>query len=65
MALYRDKITMEATGEIWIEEESPIFLQLKDMKIETVGSVSFNVISIMSLLTDPFWQTKSATDHLL
>jgi len=29
-ALYRDKITMEAAGEIWIEEESPIFNQMKD-----------------------------------
>ena len=29
MALYRDKLTMESAGEIWIEEESPIYLQMK------------------------------------
>ncbi|CAG5091099.1 Oidioi.mRNA.OKI2018_I69.PAR.g12854.t2.cds [Oikopleura dioica] len=28
-ALYRDKVTIEATGEIWIEEESPIFINSK------------------------------------
>merc|ERR1712062_839100 len=42
IALYRDKLTMEAAGEIWIEEESPIYLNMKsettsmsEVKLET------------------------------
>ena len=39
LALYRDKVTMEAAGEIWIEEESPIYSQMKDTTSVTAVEV--------------------------
>ena len=47
-ALYRDKITMEAAGEIWIEEESPIFNQMKDNT--SVTAVEVKVSSHRNLI---------------
>ena len=43
LALYRDKITMEAAGEIWIEEESPIYSQMKDTTSVTAVEVKVSL----------------------
>ena len=43
MALYRDKVTMESAGEIWIEEESPIYLQMKSEAASKVEPLSKSV----------------------
>lgn len=40
VALYRDKITMEAAGEIWIEEESPVFLNKQAVSLEPAVSLT-------------------------
>jgi len=37
ISLYRDKITMESAGEIWIEEESPVYLQIKENSPQNVS----------------------------
>ena len=44
-SLYRDKITMEAAGEIWIEEESPIFNQMKDNTSVTAVEVKVSSLT--------------------
>jgi len=46
IALYRDKITMESTGEIWIEEESPVYLNQTVKKESAVSAVSLTNIEL-------------------
>jgi len=46
MALYRDKLTMESAGEIWIEEESPIYLQMKSTVQPLSNGTSMNEVNL-------------------
>jgi len=59
-ALYRDKVTIEATGEIWIEEESPIFISKQGAKSvksssDTISS-QLSEVSLSDAKTEPLEQ---------
>ena len=61
MALYRDKLTMESAGEIWIEEESPIYLQMKSQVQPLSNGTSMQEVKLEE--TKPVTEVPSDKDE--